>query len=82
VEEFHVVQEAVDHLLVQIVTTRALTSDEEAKIRQQFRLLMGPGVSLELQDVPTITRTRSGKFRYVESRVPDAMLCSIMREGG
>lgn len=82
VQEFHVVQEAVDHLLVQIVTTRALTSDEEVKMRQQFRQLMGSEVSLDLQDVPTITRTRSGKFRYVESRVPEAMLCSMMREGG
>lgn len=81
VQEFHVVQESLDHLLVKIVTTRSLTSREEAKIRQEFRTVVGSEVSLDLQEVPHITRTRSGKFRYVESRVPDAVLDSIMREG-
>jgi phenylacetate-CoA ligase len=80
VQEFRVVQDAVDHLTVQIVTTRSLTTAEEATIRHQFSTLMGSEVSVDLEDVPSITRTRSGKFRYVESRVADAMLDSMMRE--
>jgi phenylacetate-CoA ligase len=81
VQEFHVVQDALDHLEIQIVTTRALTKSEEGAIRQRFSGLMGSEVSVDLQQVPQISRTRSGKFRYVESRVPDSVLESMMQGG-
>jgi phenylacetate-CoA ligase len=80
VREFHLVQETIDRFALQIVTDRPLTRTEEARIREQFKRLMNADVSVDLQDVPTITRTSSGKFRYVESRISEDQLATMMRE--
>jgi len=78
--EFHVVQESLDHIVVQIVSDHSLAEAEEAGVRQRFGLLLGSEVRLDIVQVPAIARTRSGKFRYVESLVAEDLLSTMMRE--
>jgi phenylacetate-CoA ligase len=78
--EFHVVQESLDHIVVQIVSDHSLAEAEAAGVRQRFGLLLGSEVRLDIVQVPAIAGTRSGKFRYVESRVSEDLLSTMMRE--
>lgn len=80
VREFHVIQEAVNHVVVEIVPDGPAPPATLTAIRAQFARLLGDDVRIDLRTVPSIARSRSGKFRYVESRVADELLATMMRE--
>ncbi len=70
IEEFKIVQESLDHTRVQIVRGPDYSDRSEAEIREVFRKRLGEGVEIEIQYVRRIEPEKSGKFRYVVSRVP------------
>jgi phenylacetate-CoA ligase len=81
VREFRIIQHEVDRVELQLVTDRALTEADRDTVRRQFSGLLGPQVHLDLLQVPSLSRSPSGKFRYVESRVAESFLTELIRGG-
>jgi len=69
VRQFHVLQEAVDHVVVSVVPERAFSAADEAALVDRVRALLGAEVRVDVDCVPAVRVSASGKLRYVESRV-------------
>jgi phenylacetate-CoA ligase len=69
VEEFKIVQEAINRMTVQIVTSVTDTAQLERTVTEQFRRRLGDSLVLNFVYVSTIEREASGKFRYVVSQL-------------
>lgn len=82
VREFRVVQEGVDRVVVQLVADRPLVQIERRQLVADFSALLGSGVTTTVDEVRSIPRTPSGKFRYVESRVAHDVLADLLGGGG
>jgi phenylacetate-CoA ligase len=70
VEQFKIIQHGIDRTEVLLVVTSAFTSASEQRIVDDFKGRLGRTVSIEISRVDRIDSERSGKFRYVVSRVP------------
>ena len=81
VREFRVVQDAPDHLLVEVVPSGAFGEAEQAALRAQFVLAFGSDLRVSFEAREEILRTAAGKFRYVESRIAPAVLERLMQTG-
>ncbi|HEU5219086.1 MAG TPA: hypothetical protein VFU23_10530 [Gemmatimonadales bacterium] len=79
VREFRIVQDRVDHVTVSVVPEPAFGTAEDAAIVTQLTALLGPATRVEVATVPSIPRTSSGKYRYVESRVAQDVIERLMR---
>jgi len=79
VREFRIVQDRIDHLTVNVVPDPAFGAAEAAAIRTQLTALLGPDTRVEVVAVPSIARTVSGKYRYVESLVAQDVIERLMR---
>jgi phenylacetate-CoA ligase len=66
---FKFIQEADFSLELQLVAGPELTSEIEAEIRRGIQARMGDGARLVIRRVSEILPERSGKYRYVVSRV-------------
>lgn len=69
VESFKIVQENLEHTQVYLITTSAFDPSCIHDIVQTFKKRLGSGVQVLVQQVQTIPPEKSGKFRYVVSRV-------------
>ncbi len=69
IAEFKIVQESLEFTRVQIVRGPDYSKRSETEIREVFRKRLGEGVEIDIQYVERIEPERSGKFRYVVSRV-------------
>jgi phenylacetate-CoA ligase len=81
VREFRVVQDAPDHLLVEVVPSGAFGEAEQAALRAQFVPAFGSDLRVSFEAREEILRTAAGKFRYVESRIAPAVLERLMQTG-
>ena len=81
VREFRVVQDAPDHLQVEVVPTGRFGEAEQAALRAQFVPAFGPDLRVSVEARHEIPRTAVGKFRYVESRIAPAILERLMQTG-
>ncbi|SFL53266.1 phenylacetate--CoA ligase family protein [Rugamonas rubra] len=72
VKAFKIVQESLQLTRVQLVLEEALTPALRALLEQGLRRRLGAGVSIELEQVERILPEKSGKFRYVSSKVDAA----------
>jgi phenylacetate-CoA ligase len=81
VREFRVVQDAPDHLQVEVVPTGRFDEAERAALRAQFVPAFGPDLRVSVEARHEIPRTAAGKFRYVESRIAPAILERLMQTG-
>lgn len=80
VREFRIIQDAPDHLTVEIVPAHAIGAADEAALRAQFALVFGADLRVDVAAVEEMPRTAAGKFRYVESRIAPAELQRLMPE--
>lgn len=71
VKAFKIVQESLDLTRVQVVTDAPL-SGMHRTIVDGFRSRLGAGVEVEVEQVEAIAPEKSGKFRYVISKVDPA----------
>jgi phenylacetate-CoA ligase len=78
VRESRVIQEAVDHLVVQLVTEHPLSPEEELGLLAKFRVLLGEGMRVDIVQLAALPPSASGKFRPVESRVGRETLEAMM----
>lgn len=69
VRNFKIVQEDVHHTRVLLVAERGFPESREEDIRKRLAARLGRGVRISMERVEHIPRSRSGKHRYVESRV-------------
>jgi phenylacetate-CoA ligase len=81
IREFKVIQEAVDHVVVQVVPHDRFSADENATLIGKLRLLLGNEVRVEVMLRSAIPRDRSGKLRYVESKAPEPCLTGLEKTG-
>jgi phenylacetate-CoA ligase len=68
--QFQIVQRAVDRYAVRYVAALALSPDEEATIRAEFRRILGYDALVDFERVDEIRRAPSGKFMTALSEVP------------
>lgn len=73
IEEFKIIQESMTLTRVQIVQAHGFSDDFEKRIREEFRQRLGEGVEVVLEYVNEIPPEKSGKYRYVVSRVAPAV---------
>jgi phenylacetate-CoA ligase len=78
IREFKIVQEAIDRLIIHLVLRQPLGPAEEASMHAQFAAVFGSDMHVEIVRADTLPRSASGKFRYVESRVAQAVLERLM----
>jgi len=69
VKAFKIVQESLAHTSVQVVLDGQLDEPLRAHIEAGFRARLGAGVQVGVEQVAEIAPERSGKFRYVISKV-------------
>ncbi len=69
VKGFKICQESLDLTRVQVVLEAPLDEPLRRHIEQGFRARLGAGVAVEVEQVDDIAPEKSGKFRYVVSKV-------------
>jgi phenylacetate-CoA ligase len=69
VQGFKITQESLAHTRVQVVPGPGFGADQERSVVDGFRRRLGAGVHVELERVAAIAPEKSGKYRYVVSRV-------------
>ncbi|MCX7893479.1 MAG: AMP-binding protein [Burkholderiales bacterium] len=68
-QAFKIEQESLDRTRVLLVPGEGFDAQAVETIRAGFRARLGAGVKIETEIVPELAPERSGKFRYVVSRV-------------
>jgi phenylacetate-CoA ligase len=72
VRGFRIIQESVDLIRVQLVFDGVLPESVAATIRQGFAQRLGEGVEVRIEPMDEIPPERSGKHRYVVSKIQGA----------
>jgi phenylacetate-CoA ligase len=70
------VQESLDHVVVNLVPTEGYDLREEASLVSALEARLGSGVRIDVKHVASIPREKSGKFRWVISKVDHSCLVS------
>jgi phenylacetate-CoA ligase len=74
VRQFKIIQESLDHTRIQLVTDAAFDPACLAGIEAGAKARLGADVQVTIEQVDTIPPEKSGKYRYVVSRVdPNAL---------
>jgi phenylacetate-CoA ligase len=69
VSDFKITQESLQLTRIQVVGTATYNEQVEQKIIDGIKARLGPGVTIEVAQVSEIEAEKSGKFRYVISKV-------------
>jgi phenylacetate-CoA ligase len=72
VKAFKITQETLELTKVQVVAAAPLSDRAKAAIVRGFKARLGANVAVELEQVAAIAPEKSGKFRYVVSKVDPA----------
>ena len=70
IRQFKIVQESRDELRVQVVADAAFDAAAQAAVIGKLKARLGASVRVLIERVAEIAPERSGKYRYVVSRVP------------
>ena len=68
--EAQIIQEDVQHLRIKLVKKTGYSESDGQYLKEEFRKRIGMKTQIDLEYVDSIPRTKSGKFRFVISRVP------------
>ncbi|MCF6353714.1 MAG: hypothetical protein L3J26_01200 [Candidatus Polarisedimenticolaceae bacterium] len=69
VSDFKIIQQSLSVIDVQIVPDNQYQNGVEEAIRQGFKKRLGQGVTINVEKVDQIASEKSGKYRYVMSKV-------------
>ncbi len=69
VEQFRIEQQSLDRTVVELVTNADFAAQGETRIVRDFKARLGDDVDIVVRRVQAIAREKSGKYRYVVSRV-------------
>lgn len=64
-DETRIVQDAVDHVRVEMVSASELSAHDLATLREGLRNRLGPTMRIDFQRLPQLERTAAGKLRSV-----------------
>ena len=67
--EARVIQDAPDHVLIEVVVPAGLPDNERRDLVHEAGLRLGPRMRIDVAVVDAIPRSASGKLRMVENRV-------------
>jgi len=67
--ESQVIQEDLDHVCIKLVVGSSFSEADEQSLIHGFRERLGEDVDVRIEKVDSLERTRSGKFKWVISRV-------------
>jgi phenylacetate-CoA ligase len=67
VKEGQVIQESRERLILRVVATARFSERDRQDLIARTERRLGPGIQVEVQEVSSIPRTRSGKFKAVVS---------------
>ncbi|HVP06633.1 MAG TPA: hypothetical protein VMS71_02235, partial [Candidatus Acidoferrum sp.] len=70
IEESQIIQEDRDHIRIKIVRRPDYQDKDSEHLLSEFRKRVGEGMKVEIEFVNSIERTKTGKFRWVISKVP------------
>ena len=70
VDQFQVIQDTVNKLKIKIVRNNKFRDNDLAYIKNEIKKHTGDGMSIKIEFVDSIPLTRSGKRRFVISKVP------------
>jgi phenylacetate-CoA ligase len=65
-----IIQETANHVVVKIVPTAGLSEADRQQLLDGLQARLGPDVRIEIVVVDDIPPERSGKYRWVISKVP------------
>ncbi|HEU4855154.1 MAG TPA: phenylacetate--CoA ligase family protein, partial [Nitrosospira sp.] len=69
ISNFKIIQESLNLTRISVVLDSALGPETIAKIEQGFKARLGQGVDIVIEEIAEIPQEKSGKFRYVVSKV-------------
>ena len=69
VEESQIIQEDYDHIRIKIVPNEKYQNTDDQHLIKEFQARLGSDVKIEIKIVDKVPRTKSGKFRWVISKV-------------
>ena len=70
VEQFKITQHDLQRTEVRLVVNPVFSPEHEEKLVRELKARLGYSVAIEVRKVEHIPPEKSGKYRYVESRVP------------
>jgi len=68
--ESQIIQEDKEYILVKIIKDKHYSEDDTRKLLDGLQQRLGMDMKIEIEFVESIPRTKSGKFRWVISKVP------------
>jgi phenylacetate-coenzyme A ligase PaaK-like adenylate-forming protein len=74
IKEFQVLQDEFMHVLIRVVTTAAFSNGDREQLLAKANIALGKDVQISLEKVSEISRSASGKFRYVISKAAETRL--------
>ncbi|PYO07645.1 MAG: hypothetical protein DMD30_10395 [Gemmatimonadetes bacterium] len=69
ISETRVIQDGIDHVRVEIVTSEGFTGQMQGELETQLRLRLGPTMRIDIVRVAAIGRTERGKLRTMVNLV-------------
>ena len=81
IREGQIVQEALDHIVVKVVPAGQFGPRDEQVLIERVRQRLGSQVTVTVQLVDSIPRTKAGKFQAVVCRLSDDEKRGLLRPG-
>jgi phenylacetate-CoA ligase len=69
IEQFRIIQKALDNILVKLVTNAEIRSDDLESIRRKFSARLRNQIQISIQCVDHLERDKSGKLRFFVSEL-------------
>lgn len=69
-----IIQEQTNHIILKLVTDDRYNKNEENSLLENIRYRVGANIDISIERVNDIPRTKSGKYRWVISKVPKGQL--------
>ena len=74
INKSQIIQEQPNSITLKLVTDSRYNNNEEKSLLDNFRYRVGDDVDITIEQVSDIARTKSGKYRWVISKVPKGQL--------
>lgn len=68
--ESQIIQHSIDQIIIKIVCRKDYSESDSIRLVNALRERVGPSMSIKLDFVDSIPRTKAGKYRWVVSKVP------------
>uniref|UniRef100_UPI002FDAE2C9 phenylacetate--CoA ligase family protein n=1 Tax=Arsukibacterium sp. TaxID=1977258 RepID=UPI002FDAE2C9 len=69
IDKFKMIQHTKNQIELLIVANKALSSEQQSQLRQQFQTLLGADMNIDIQQVQDIPASANGKYCYVENKL-------------